>query len=311
MQWSTMCRKLADAALLVLARTSTWEVYCDWATSRDTVWGGYPLPNLLSQLLLKWAPTVGRLEIVSDFIEAPGAQEFVVAATNLTSAALEYGVRVEASLIGSVLSSSRSLTSLTVSGLHIPARLPCQLQHLQVSLNMDKYLSTSSQEKHAYQIPMAVEALMSALSSAPSLQSLHVDLLEYCVHPAVSKLRLPKLKEVSICGQVGSEGSLQLGWLTGVSDKLHIRLSFLLGRYGREALDMHKQAAQQLQKLQVSTLDLCMSSQSSSEVQEVWGLQPAFLRAQKALNCEPGDSIRCALPLCNNSRLVFTTIWQF
>ena len=283
-QLSAVCRRFAQAAQRLLARMQCVELDCD----------SLHYPSLSSRLMLAWAPAIECFLLVGPSMRISEVPAFVAAAVNLRETEVTLWEADDADLADSILCGNNSLTRLWCGGLYVPNKLPHQLLHL--SVNFD----TLQQFGRTIEVPGLVERLLTALPTAPALQSLVLGLGMNYMSPAFAQAQLPRLHELTIYLNVRDHEPLRLAWLGQAYDMLHVHIRFTVAD-SSFIVDTHEQAVRELQRLRISTLTLILERNLPAEVQQIWGMLSAY---DEAMSGRPGWArVDCALPLCKHSTL--------
>ena len=242
LQASSICRKLALAALALLGQPGTELVLSDSA----------PLD---SKLLTSWAPLLHQLALSEATLAVPGLASFVHEAAQLETLRVTSSWHDAAAELGQLFRTGgfSSITKLVYKGGKCPTSFPSGLQHLEVD-----FYGWGLQQSPANHLNRALK------KAGVALQSLSIGLQD---NPVLRSTQvLPPLQDLHIQLTLSSSKTLDLGWLRRQQTS-RLRLAITIGSV---APAMHARAVLLQQSLQLHELRLVFCCPFTSEVQRAW-----------------------------------------
>ena len=258
LQLSTVCRAFADAleASDLLKQT----LHTHGCGGKGT-----QACRLDSRLILQWAGHCTGLDLFSQLCEMPGARQLVVAAPNMTYVAVHCRSMLQAAQAGCLLTRLSSVQYLLLHGEFYPSMLPLSVGELEVRpcYGHERYAPVAWFGDQADGIVYKAERL-------PLLRVLRLYFPDLGPKPATCSLTCPmhfgSLEqlhlELSLAGH-----TLDLSW---VRLQTHLKgLHLQIRIYTKDPVH-HQHCVQQLSGLQVTTLELFLSTPFPAPLQLLW-----------------------------------------
>ena len=251
LQVSTVSKSLAEAAEMCLRPN----MYLDLGHPGPPV----PFTCLDSKLLLTWAQHFTHIGVDDAFLTAPGVPAFLGSASKLAEVSASCSTLVTAALADQLFSRRASITTLQLSGVHLPAVFPPALQKLAVNV-----ADLDEDENHTPGAQQQLDLLVVRLNTWAG--TLRCSDLDFGTRPILACQRqLPELQDLRVQFRV-SQTPVDCQWL-----HMQPRKSLdITADIDRQDCSQQAQAAAELQKLQIDKLVLFITVPFEAHMQTVW-----------------------------------------
>ena len=293
LQLSTVCRKLAQAAVRVPALRKGISVGI-----RHT--NGIIKPDRLdSPLLLSWAAHAEALALYQDAHNTPGLAQLLAAAVNITLLCTESEDVLAAAQVDHLISKCRPVTSLQLAGPCPPSVLPEAVEELLVGWELQGCLDFDFD-------PRQVDILLYHCTRLPHLRRLSLDfgLLQPVTLTCAAQLgKLDSLGiELNLC-----DAEISLSWvLAQPCEHREFWVDVITRDEGR-----HAAFVQQLSQIRLQMLTVTLQSDFTAALQALWAcVQAERLTIKFYAGSTQGSHALNMLPCCSTVVLELSQSWD-